>query len=461
MSVDDSVTRKEFAGARFGDRRLTSRLQQIAARVEANPDLGFPVCMTEGELEAFYRFLSNDRVDFDTILSSHVDATVARCAMRETVLSVEDTTHFRFGTPREGLGRGLFAHVALAVSLDGTPLGVLGAMPWARAEDSASKMRHRKALTRRECASMPNEFDRWLDLVERVQARAEDRASLIHVMDSEADDYRLLCNLATTRRRFVVRSCHDRVLDVRDSGFNLREFMATRPVTATREVVLARRNKTRHTIRTKRSLPRESRDATLTISAGAVRLARPKLQLTDLPRNLEVNIIWVREAAVPDGEVPVDWMLVTTEPIETPEQILAVIDMYRQRWKIEELFKALKTGCAFEQRQLETYRTLTNALALLLPIAWNLLLLRSVARTHAQKPAESVLSPTLLETLRLAAEKPLPRTPTVDDVMLAIARMGGHLKRNGAPGWMVLGRGYEKLLTLTQGFMLARRCDQS
>jgi hypothetical protein len=41
----------------------------------------------------------------------------------------------------------------------------------------------------------------------------------------------------------------------------------------------------------------------------------------------------------------------TTEPIDTPEQILAVVDGYRHRWKIEELFKALKTGCAYEKRQ--------------------------------------------------------------------------------------------------------------
>jgi len=45
--------------------------------------------------------------------------------------------------------------------------------------------------------------------------------------------------------------------------------------------------------------------------------------------------------------------------------------------------------------------------------------------------------------------------------MLAIARLGGHLKRNGEPGWLVLDRGYLKLLDLAQGFHIAKRCDQS
>jgi IS4 transposase len=49
-------------------------------------------------------------------------------------------------------------------------------------------------------------------------------------------------------------------------------------------------------------------------------------------------------------------MLYTSEPIDTAEQLLTIVDQYRSRWVIEEFFKALKTGCAFEKRQLESYR---------------------------------------------------------------------------------------------------------
>ena len=40
---------------------------------------------------------------------------------------------------------------------------------------------------------------------------------------------------------------------------------------------------------------------------------------------------------------PVDWLLLTSEPIDTDEQILEVVDIYRARWLIEEYFSALKT----------------------------------------------------------------------------------------------------------------------
>jgi len=52
--------------------------------------------------------------------------------------------------------------------------------------------------------------------------------------------------------------------------------------------------------------------------------------------------------------------------------------------------------------------------------------------------------------------------------MLAIAAQGGHLKRNGSPGWQTLGRGLEKLWWAEIGYQLGRsealgqkqRCDQ-
>ncbi len=171
--------------------------------------------------------------------------------------------------------------------------------------------------------------------------------------------------------------------------------------------------------------------------------------------------MWVREVDVADEVEPVEWTLMTTEPIDTPEQILSVVDSYRHRWKIEELFKALKTGCAYEKRQLGSYRTLVNALALLLPIAWSLLRLRTLADDEQKLPAATVLSSVELQVLHHVAEKPLPKDPTLRQAMLAIARLGGHLKRNGEPGWLVLGRGYLKLLDLAQGFLIAKRCDQS
>ncbi len=192
-----------------------------------------------------------------------------------------------------------------------------------------------------------------------------------------------------------------------------------------------------------------------------VTLKRPKAANEELPASQEVNVVRVWEVDAPDGEKPVEWMLLTTEPIDSAAQVLQVVDWYRARWIIEEYFKALKTGCAYEKRQLEDIHALSNALALFAPIAWRLLVLRSEARVRPDQPASNVLPEDELEVLTHAARKPLPSNPTARDVFLAIAALGGHLKRNGDPGWLTLARGYEKLLSLTVGWNLHKEAGQA
>src|SRR5206468_1943875 len=110
----------------------------------------------------------------------------------------------------------------------------------------------------------------------------------------------------------------------------------------------------------------------------------------------------------PAGEVPVEWILATSEPIETEAQVLAIIDRYRARWPIEEFFKAINTGCAFEARQLESLDALLIALSLMMPIATNMLLLRTLERQAPQTPAEAVLDHDLIEALRHTGRSRLP-----------------------------------------------------
>jgi hypothetical protein len=75
----------------------------------------------------------------------------------------------------------------------------------------------------------------------------------------------------------------------------------------------------------------------------------------------------------------VEWLLYTTEPIATVAQVLRIVDVYRARWRIEELFKALKTGCTYEDCQAESRDALEKVLWLYLPIAACLLALRDYA----------------------------------------------------------------------------------
>jgi hypothetical protein len=174
----------------------------------------------------------------------------------------------------------------------------------------------------------------------------------------------------------------------------------------------------------------------------------------DLPPSILVNVVRVWELSPPPGERPVEWVLFTNEPIDTPQQMQSVVDRYRARWTIEEYFKALKTGCAFESRQLEDFDALANALAVFAPIACTLLDLRSESRRNPNGPTD--LPRIQLEVLRATGRVQLSERPTHREVLLAVAAMGGHIKYNGDPGWLTLSRGYTDLLLLAAGWEAAK-----
>src|SRR5262249_40983055 len=50
----------------------------------------------------------------------------------------------------------------------------------------------------------------------------------------------------------------------------------------------------------------------------------------------------------------------------------------------------------------------------------------------------------------------LPAHPTVRDVLLALTAIGGHLKRNGDPGWITIGRGYDDFALAREGVAFGR-----
>ncbi|MBM3773527.1 MAG: IS4 family transposase [Acidimicrobiia bacterium] len=449
---------EDLQAAQFGDVRLTKRLLRLVAALAPDPAKSFPDATgSDAALEATYRFFQNEAVSPERILAPHVEGTLRRAEQAPIVVVSHDTTEFSFSTSREGLGRindkgrGFFGHFALAVSADGQrhPLGVLGLHTFARL-GPPRRERHTECFPETERESF-----RWKALVTQVASSLRGRVEAVHVMDSEADAYALLASLVAGEHRFVVRLKHNRtVTDECGNRVSIDTKLCTLSGQFSREVALSPRAAPhRAEAGRKRNLTRDSRVAHLTFSATKVTIgATEKLVV---PRQIDVNIVHVRETDAPAGTEPVDWRLLTTEPIETPEDIERIVDFYRARWVIEEFFKALKTGCAFEKRQLESLPALLNALAVFTPIACELLHLRTLARDQPDTPASAVFTPQQILVLQRHKHTRLPPHASVRQAMLAVARLGGHIRNNGDPGWIVLGRGYEKLLALAEGVSMA------
>lgn len=458
--------RGEVERAEFGDKRLTKRFVRLAEQLAKAPDQSFPKAAgSDAALEATYRFLGNDTVTPAAILQPHVAATAARCAAATAVFVAHDSTELRFSTERDGIGRiasdathGFVGHFALAVAAKNrAPLGVLGFEPIFR-ERGTQHGHHSENRPAEE-----RESRRWLDLVQRVDTVVGGVTATVHVMDREADAYELLAALSAGRHRFIVRLKFDRAVDTVIGRGRISDVIKGSRTLLTREVELSARVRRPGDppTRGKKHPYRRTRTAKLSISASSVTIRRPAHVGSDVPNTLRLNVVRVHEKNVGHGIEPVEWRLVTSEPIDTSEDVAAIVDGYRARWLIEEYFRALKQGCAYEKRQLESKRALLNALAIFTPIAWQLLALRQLSRDDAELPADRILSPLKLTLLQRHPDVRLRKQPTIRDAMLGIAALGGHIKNNGDPGWQVLGRGYEDLLLLERGASLALGSDQS
>jgi hypothetical protein len=355
--------------------------------------------------------------------------------------------------------QGFLAHITLAVLADGSrlPLGVMAAELLVRGECKNTSRRSSNLRRKEE----NKESERWLRGARAASSRVADPSKLIHVADREGDIYPLLAELHAGGGRFIIRSSHNRRVDVGDLRSHLRDVSQQAPTRYTIDVPLSRRSRASRD-RSLRSShrPRDAREATLSVATAAVQLRRPHELPTPQPTVVPVHLVHVFEVGPPPGETPIEWLLLTSEPIGTRAQVERIIEGYRARWTIEEYFKAVKTGCAYEARQLESFRTLSNLLAYTLVIAYALLLTRALTRLDLKLPATEVLSETELHVLRLATKKPLPKKPDVREAMLAVASLGGHLPSNGPPGWRILSRGWQRLRDYEAGFRMAQTCDR-
>jgi hypothetical protein len=464
----------EFDELVLPDKRLTQRVRRFVEAAWKAPSASFPEMLEDAaQLEAGYRLLSNPRVSFDALHASHVARSVARTSQVQEIVVVHDTTQIEapYASAAEvgylNTGRtGYRAHVSLAVGWEpnrpARPLGVLSVQANFQGEPAAYGAKKRKSAKGgwATARSKDKAFLKWERGIEASAEALPEDSQVIHVGDREADSYPLFCKVMQLGQGCVIRLRNDRRARIHDDEneedwSSLAEIATTMEGSFERSVPLSRRGSKVLPVRRKTHPPREERCASLRYAAAEVEIRKPHYQPAVLPASLQLWFVRVWEPSPPAGETPIEWLLLTTEPCTTRAEIMRVVELYRARWVIEDFFKALKTGCAIEKRQLESRHALLNTLALFLPIAVHLLWLRTCARDTPDAPATDAFTPLQLTVLRHRSHRKIPDNPTVMQAMWSLAGLGGHIANNGWPGWQVLGRAFVKLIDAVATWKIA------
>jgi len=419
----DHWAAQEFGGAPLGDARLSTRLVQSAAAQAAQPGRAFSG-VAKGDwpaVKGYYRLIDHpdaSAVTLASILRPHRAQTIRRMHGQRLVLCIHDGSDLDYtGLAQcEGLGvigtnqtgaqsRGLHLHSTLAVTADGLPLGVL------RADCTAPTPKRPEDL--RPTAAIPIEEKEtfcWMQAQRDCVAVAAEmpQTRLLSVMDREADFFELFDEQRRHPRvDLLVRAKHNRTLD----GEPGKLFATVRqaPVAARVQVPVPRQSARPKRAKQQARPQRAARTATLAVRYQAVQLRPPPAHRDKAP--IALWVIHAVEEHPPPGAEPVEWFLLTTLDIASPDDAVQCLRWYCLRWRIEDWHRVLKSGCRIEALAHQTAERLRRAIAINLVIAWRLMLMTLLGRETPDLPAEVLFSDLELRVLQASAKKNGCRPP--------------------------------------------------
>jgi hypothetical protein len=447
---------EELGGAEFGDQRLSKRLVELARDFYARPQASIPqACNSRARTKAAYRWLSHPMINIQAVLAPHYEATTRRISQQSVVLAVQDTTSFNYTAhvATEGLGpigstlhglqgpQGIMMHDTMAFTVDGLPLGLVDVHAWARDPKERGKKhtRYKRPIEQKESAKWLHSFQ----AASAVQAACRN-TKVVSVGDREADIYELFA-LALAQPKgaqLLVRAEQDRL--VKDGHGRLWAHMNQQPLAGERAVDVPRTNQSK------------ARKARLGIRFAAVRLSPPRRKSKLEP--IDLWAVFASEVDAPNDVLPLEWMLLTTIEVTSPEDAFEKLDWYAKRWGIEVFHKTVKSGCRIEERQLATEPRLENCLGIDLVVAWRILLLTMLGRHDPDQPCTAFFEEHEWKAAIAFTRGPdnVPETtPSLREVTRIVAGLGGFLGRkgDGEPGIKSLWMGLQRLDTVSAAWL--------
>lgn len=453
---------QETEHCQFKDKRIGDRFRQILEAVGALPGESIPqICQNWAETKAVYRFLSNERVNAQDILSGHFHETskrIAACA--GPVLVLHDTSEFIFkrkdpkpiGSTRKlpsnerikgafGLSRtacGCLLHASLAITPEGLPLGLTATHHWSRREFKGCTAMKRKVNPTR-VPITKKESQRWLDNIVRTHKVVDcNPQKIIHVGDREADIYELFSLCSEMHTHFLIRVCVNRLAE--ESTLSEELALSKEHFSKRIEFDDAKGNRvsTRVNVKVKKLL------------------LHPPIGKSSRYADLELTVVSAVEEKTPTDRDRIRWTLITNLPVKKKSDALDVLHWYKQRWKIEVYFKILKTGLGLESSKLRERKRLERWIALCSLVGWRIHWLTMLARESAVYPESRVFTHSECQILKRTGK--LGDTDKGIKVYLyALARLGGYLNRktDPPPGIIVIWRGLRRLNELRKGYEMA------
>lgn len=451
-----------FGSVNLGDVRRTRRLVRLVDSMNRHPGGTLPDKLSvPADLRAFYKLMNREEVTHQILMDAITAATRQQMAQQALAqpgivfLRLHDATELDYtsklsmapelGQIGQGTQRGYICHNSLVVCAD--TKAVVGL--------SSQILHHRADVPKNETSKQRRERENresrlWVQGATR-SGPAPSGAMCVDISDSLSDTFEYMAFEVSQQRSFVLRSRENRSLvKPYRSQWYVQDAARKMPSMAAYE------------IHVQGSPQRKERDATVHLAFTQVEIKEPQIRSGDYSlKSLKLWVIRVWEKNTPEGEEPLEWILLTNVSVMEIADARERVKWYEYRPIVEEYHKGMKTGCGIELMQFELVHRLEPAIAILSAMATTLLRMRDAARQPDAniRAATDVVHSEYVEVLVGHYHKRLSSQPTVLEFYMHVARLGGHQNRkcDGFPGWLTLWRGWMKLEAMVDGHRAARR----
>lgn len=446
MTNDSTSILDEFKDINFKDKRLNNRFNAIMQNLERTPSgLISKAFIDAKDQKAAYRFLENEKTEYEVMLSSHQKRVQDRCRGHKIILAIQDSTTLLLKGARNasGVGRigdltrefaGLNIHTSLLISPEQEILGISDLRVFER------YLIGKRSKTREQLSALKKETGRWLRAITNTRNQIGSKSKLVWIADREGDFWDYFSILDESKEWFVQRVVHQR--EIQDSKEDYFTYLKKQPIVGNYTFEISGKGGPN---------AREKRVVECDIRTVEVTLKKPK-RLTREMKTLHVRAIYIVEKG---NDNPLEWFLITNIECNSFEDILEKIKWYQLRWTIEELHKVVKSGCGVEEMRLEDSNRLIKYLLLLFIVGARILWMTKLARQSEEIKCTEAFSDDEWRVLYIRKYKKKPAEgfiPSMKEAVRLLAILGGFYEYNKRdPGTMTIWRGMSRLKQLLDG----------
>jgi hypothetical protein len=443
-TTSDFVNR-EYAKVDLKDARLNKRAKEILKMLQTK--LGScirRVFTNEQEARQAYDFFSNAKVTKDRLIEPHYEQSVCRIKSSQSkyILAIQDQMRLNYThhLAKHDLGRigktgkttqyGLIQHSVLCVDDRNEPLGLIDLSFFDFSEFDTEVHRDKRSVAEKTRCY-------WVDGLNRMRARLGNECvvPIITVADREGDFYEWLQPLVLNKEAFVIRAQYNRVTGetFKKGNKKLKAVLDESAIRGEMDVVV------------QNTASREMTSLRLKLKATQITLPTPQHFNKEQIQANQYGAIELNVVCAYDGEY--EWILLTSLPVNTLEQLQEVVSIYQSRWHIEDYHKVLKTGYQVDEIYLHSSReAIINFLLLASISACRLYWLIYVGRTETEICASRLFEEFEWKSVYVYFNEPIPvKAPPIATTMQYIARLGGYKpsKKAQPPGIKTFWIGFQ------------------